>query len=230
MTTIVKFLNNRYVLGVLLTAGLLVDLILIGLECDLNKSDWGTWVGSIGTVGALIGAIWVATADRRAKRQERLDYALIAAAGLVARLPLIIKALLRARTTLTTPLDQSDDVNHMLAKAFSFMEEANLWSAEELVPLVFLPNQTAAKLSWIGMKVRGTKARLEIYRDADIEWDAIPLVTRGLIYELTSSVGHITSALTQCTDFLLEHGFENAVPRYEPHADVGNNDNLTGVQ
>ena len=76
MTTLTKWLNNLYLIAVLLAAGVTTDVILIGLACDLSKSDWGTWVGSVGTVLTLVGTIWLATAAERKRRREQLDLAI----------------------------------------------------------------------------------------------------------------------------------------------------------
>lgn len=59
MTTIFKWLNNRYVRRTLLVGVLVAYLISLGRVYDLSKSDWGTWVGAVGTVVALGVAIYV---------------------------------------------------------------------------------------------------------------------------------------------------------------------------
>jgi hypothetical protein len=71
MTTITKWLNNPYVLGFLLVAGAIADLVLWGFAADLNKSEWASWVQGIGTIGAIAAAFLVANFQlKQAKRLE----------------------------------------------------------------------------------------------------------------------------------------------------------------
>ncbi|MCA1326217.1 hypothetical protein [Herbaspirillum sp. alder98] len=55
---------NKYAVVALATA---VGVAAYNEICwsNLSASDWATWVGSIGTVAALIGAIYIATSERR---------------------------------------------------------------------------------------------------------------------------------------------------------------------
>jgi hypothetical protein len=70
MTTLLKLLNNPYIIGVLLIAGIISDLILWGLSCDLGKSDWAAWVQAVGSVVAIIAAFLVADRQFRMSRRE----------------------------------------------------------------------------------------------------------------------------------------------------------------
>lgn len=65
MTTIFKWLKNRYVRRPALLAVLAVYLISLGHVYNLSKSDWATWVGAIGTVFALGVAIYVGERQHR---------------------------------------------------------------------------------------------------------------------------------------------------------------------
>lgn len=59
MKSILKWLNNPYVIVILLVTVVIADLVSLGRAYDLSKSDWGTWVGAFGTVLALGVAIYV---------------------------------------------------------------------------------------------------------------------------------------------------------------------------
>lgn len=183
----------------------------------MTAAEWGVWVGAIGTVATLVGTIWLATDASRTRRTEQLSLALVATAGLMVRLRNVVRALANARAALEAPLAQPDDPRATFAACFQGIDENDLWTAEELVPLVYLPNQIAARLAWIGTDVRTTKATFnKVSQEEDPSWDAIELLTRGLIYELNSSLASIGRVMSECTVFLMEHGFENAVPRYDP--------------
>lgn len=52
----------------------------------LTPSDWATWTGAIGTVGAIIGAIYIASFQERYRERENLAAARITAAAMLLRL------------------------------------------------------------------------------------------------------------------------------------------------
>lgn len=148
MTTLIKWLNNPYVIGILLLTSAATDLILWGLACDLSKSDWGTWVGSIGTVGAMVGTIYLATADARKRDHEQLQVAQLHAAGILMRLghsdAQVQSALETATLALETPIEL--DLHNLRDMRYR-LESIRLCKTDDLVPLVVLPGQVAAKLA-----------------------------------------------------------------------------------
>jgi hypothetical protein len=148
MTRFLKWLNNPYVLGVLVVIGAATDLILIGREVDLSKSDWGTWVGSVGTVATLVGTIWLATAQTRQKNRDDLTLARLHAASMVLRLhhaeSMVSSVCQTLSTALDTPIELSvEHLNDMGLKLSSIKP----WGISDLVPLIPLPKNTAAKLA-----------------------------------------------------------------------------------
>lgn len=208
MTTIHNWLNHPYVLGTLLILGATVDLVLVGRAYDLSKSDWGTWVGSIGTVGTLVGTVLLATSEGRAKREEQRALALVATAGFIVRLRNLLRGLANARAVLTEPLAQHDDARVTFAECFEFIEDHDLWTAEELVPLLYLPRQTAARLAKLGIDARTTKAKFKKASEQDAPWDAVELLARVFVAELTSTLERAERVYVECTAFLVAHGFE----------------------
>lgn len=52
----------------------------------LTPSDWGTWIGAIGTVTTLAGTIWLATAESRRRRNDEITRAHLMAAALAPRI------------------------------------------------------------------------------------------------------------------------------------------------
>lgn len=58
-------------------------MVALGFERGLSKADWGTWVGSIGTVGTLVGTIWLATTERRNRSRQEYALAQVTAASFV---------------------------------------------------------------------------------------------------------------------------------------------------
>ncbi|KQQ93653.1 hypothetical protein [Massilia sp. Leaf139] len=221
MKITVKLLNNPVVLVTLLALGCVTDLILLGQAYELSKSDWGTWVGSIGTVATLAMTIWLATDASRTKRNEQLNLALVTAAHFKVRLRNVVRVLAQARNALATPLNQPDDPRVMFGDISQRFSDDDLWTADELVPLVYLPNQLAARLAWIGTRVRSLRLEYRNYSAATepIEWDVMELLSRTITYELNESLAEIQRVMAELTNFQIKHNFEFAVPRYnQAHA------------
>lgn len=156
MTTFFKWLNNPYVLGGLLLVGVTVDLVLAGQAYDLSKSDWGTWVGSVGTVLTLVGTIWIATSADRKRRGEQLDLAIISAASLAHWISSLYTALWTAQQELPNGITTQTDIRSAFAKGIDAIERVGIWTPNDLLPLVPLPDHLAARLAEIAMRMRGT--------------------------------------------------------------------------
>jgi hypothetical protein len=45
-------------------------LMLFGWAWDLNKSEWAAWVQAVGSIGAIVGAIWISHRADRLKSQQ----------------------------------------------------------------------------------------------------------------------------------------------------------------
>lgn len=184
----------------------------------MTAAEWGVWVGAIGTVATLVGTIWLATDALRTRRNEQLNLALITTAHFNVRLRNIVRALANARIALENPLNQPDDPRVMFGESFRRFDDNDLWAAEELVPLVYLPNQLAARLAWIGMDVRSTQVFFKKLGEETepLSLDVMELLTRTIVYDLKRSLAEIQRVMVELTNFQLEHGFEFAVPRYNP--------------
>jgi hypothetical protein len=215
---------NKYAVMALTAA-----LCLGGYEAinwnGLSASDWGTWVGAVGTVATLAMTIWLATDASRTKRDEQLNLALITAAHFKVRLRNVVRALASARVALETPLDQPDDPRSMFGESFRRFDDNDLWAAEELVPLVYLPNQLAARLAWIGIDVRSTQVLFKkLSEEAEPKsWDVMEFLARTIVYDLKRSLAEIQRVMVELTNFQLEHDFEFAVPRYNPTYEANRN-------
>lgn len=113
----------------------------------MSISDWGTWVGSIGTVATLAGTIWLATADRREARKQANDRAIVAAAALGPRLQLIAGALDKS---IQHFLDDPTAKQATDYKVYAdLIEQAGTWTDEEILPLIVLPNHVCTRLAGI---------------------------------------------------------------------------------
>jgi hypothetical protein len=184
----------------------------------MSISDWGTWVGSIGTVATLIGTIWLATATDRQRKREQLDLALVATAGLVLRLKNVQRALGLVAGRMSEPFDESDDPNAALSQWFEIVATPDLWQAEELAPLVYLPNQVAANLAFIGNNIRSTMLTLKrLSAHGNLSWQIVESVANTISQQLRSNVESIDIPYDECVKFLVAHGFRTAWDGDEVH-------------
>lgn len=111
--------------------------------CRLGVTEWAYWVAAIGSVGAWIGTIWIATSERRERVDRELSLALFVSGGVVLKLIEIS--------------NMAKDVGAFLAGETPF-SAANLvfWADRlkkipsfehtELAALTILPNHVATKL------------------------------------------------------------------------------------
>lgn len=149
METFKRFMLRRSVW--LTIAGLLIAaFIWLGNECNLTKADWGTWVGSVGTVGTLIGTVWIATSERRKREAEAHSLASITASAILFKLMEIRKALHACCDALASPLENPWSTMRICA---SVIGEAQMWTTHELALLALLPNHLATTLSICGADI-----------------------------------------------------------------------------
>jgi hypothetical protein len=206
MKTLLKWLNNSVVLGVLLIAGLVTDLILVGRAYDLSKSDWGTWLGSIGTVATLAGTIWLATSTERRRQREELGRAMVAAARMAVRLPVIQASFSTVRSFCTHAVFEADPSRDYAAAAQQ-MQQAGTWENADVDPLIHIAGDRVALLEM-------TRSRLEVaYRyllTLSTSHRLDPSKTSEAYIQIDALLTSIENELTQHTEalqaFLIKHG------------------------
>jgi hypothetical protein len=111
----------------------------------MTISDWGTWIGSIGTVATLAGTIWLATTDSRRRHKESILVAQIHAAGLYWKLTYIRETIFVSIRELKA-LDISD-VGRLRKVTDEDLHRLTLWTVGDLLPLVPLGNNLVENLA-----------------------------------------------------------------------------------
>jgi hypothetical protein len=173
----------------------------------MNASEWGVWVGSIGTIGALIGTISLATESERRRRREQLNLTMISAARFALWIPLVQSGLSTAKDYLAN-LASGADPRPTFKRALSAIEGSGVWASSDLVPLVHLPNHAAThislvtpKIEWVinGLKAASTSETLRI-SDTHI---AIEILQRNI----QDVIDALDEPLGVCITFLELHGF-----------------------
>jgi len=130
----------------LASIAMFVLYILIGRLSGLAPGDWGTWTGGIGTVGTLIGTIWLSTAQSRKESRAETTLARLHAVGLIVRLQVVAHTLDLACMELEFVSAENYNGNR-LENAKAQIATIVVWSLEELIPLAPLPDFIAAKLA-----------------------------------------------------------------------------------
>jgi hypothetical protein len=133
MATFLKWMKNRYALGVLAIGGI-SGLVFWGLACDLSKSDWGTWVGSAGTVLTLVGTIYLATNETRRQHVRELRLAQLHAVYINARLLHVIARVQGIKKLLEHAASERDDRPDLLEECNRQILEIEHWGPEDALP------------------------------------------------------------------------------------------------
>ena len=198
MKEIVKWLNNPFVLVALVVLGSIFDLVLLGQHYDLSKSDWGTWVGSIGTVGTLIGTIHLARTETRGRERQELLNARIYGTYVRPRVDLAWSTVGSIRGRLN-PINADKEPEYFCEIAQQ-IEAINLCTADELVVLAVHPTGVARKLAIAAERIKNTAALVNtLPRMANPAMhENLPTNLRFLCNQLTEIEAILHDAMGDC--------------------------------
>ncbi|WP_090180268.1 MULTISPECIES: hypothetical protein [unclassified Duganella] len=144
MKTLIEFFDPpimRLCLMIFIGMAALAGYNWIPWSC-LTASDWAAWVGAIGTVGTLIGTIWLATSADRRRLHEEASRAIISAHALHLRITSAWEVVRKAIESLESESIQGFKYQQI---AETIIDTA-LWTDEEVLPLLILPRNVAAEL------------------------------------------------------------------------------------
>lgn len=209
MKTILSWLNNSIVLSLLITVALIADLILLGRDFELNKSDWGVWVGSIGTIGTLMGTLWLATREQARRSHSERSLALVTVAALTFRIPLIRNQLDYIGAKLISDLQHPGTTDYQSISLI--MNALPIWKPEELAHLVVLRDDLAARLAFAAAQIDTVRilfnqvAEMRVYTD--------PLHNRlfnlSALPQINSPIEILDDCFNRCRRYMDETGFSN---------------------
>lgn len=162
-------MENKFLkyLGYSTMALLLVVFTIIILRWGINFLDWarfdagdlGTWVGAVGTVGALFGTVVLARSETRRRLRQEHDAAVIAAAFIDLPLEVYRRTLRTVIEGLKRPVE--DNFDNPWEQLALELGQLPTWTREDLQPLLYLGNHIAAHLAVAQDFVRNSKDRLE---------------------------------------------------------------------
>jgi hypothetical protein len=62
-------MKNPYLIGGLILIFGVIDLVILGRAFDLGKADWAAWVQAVGSIGAILAAVWVSYNQHEKQRE-----------------------------------------------------------------------------------------------------------------------------------------------------------------
>lgn len=136
---------NKYASLAILSAASVAGYNGICWQC-LTASDWGTWIGALGTVGALIGAIVIASKQSMELAREKRIRARIYAPGLLMRLTNVEAVIERVILDLSQPPGPMEEVMQCW---YNELTALDVWSLEEMEAVACLPNECAVNLALV---------------------------------------------------------------------------------
>lgn len=121
----------------------------------MTAAEWGVWVGSIGTIGALIGTIWLATAEtRRRVRQER-EAAQLHGTSIKVRLAFAAGSLAGIADLLERMIKVRKFNREILQICHTQLEQVQDITVADAIPLTALDNHAATFVVSAAAGVRG---------------------------------------------------------------------------
>jgi hypothetical protein len=178
----------------------------------MGAGDWGTWIGSIGTVGALFGTIYISQSERRRRIREELLLANLHGAGLVVRLSVARTTLMAFRASVNRERPESWFLS--FESHFDRLNQIEVWEISELVPLARAFAPTALKLAECAHQVAAVKRHLNLLRkqapggvilSSDREARGQSGMVLTYVDNAISQLGEAIEALKHCRDSLVRN-------------------------
>lgn len=166
----------------------------------MSTGDWGTWIGSIGTVGALFGTIYISQSERRRRIREEFLLANLHGAGLVPRLANTQSILIAVRASINT--ERPDSWPMSFEAHFNRVNQIEVWEMSELVPLASAFAPTALKLAECAYQVAAIKRHFDSVRQV-VSGGMILSVVRETRNQSAITLGYLNNAI-----FLLGEAIE----------------------
>lgn len=171
---------------------------------SLTASDWGTWVGAIGTIGALVGTIWLATSSERLRVREARARAFVACASIGLKVADTQEAVDSVIEYLEDEFEIGYAVNvKMLSDR---LKNSGQWSDEEILPLIFLNSRVTAHLATIRTSIGYTRFQLDEVAQIQVEFRVDPpMVIDTILSRMRKTQLAIAVAATEIDRFMDTH-------------------------
>lgn len=133
------------IVAVLGLAAVLHMVMSLPFEATSANDKRVEWVGAIGTMGTLIGTIWLATAESRRRKREQNDLAVIAGASVYHLIGNVCR--ITKRVTDGTTSEDAIFSKQALSLAADYLRKCDVWANEEIIQLVVAGNGIATDLA-----------------------------------------------------------------------------------
>ncbi|MFS2113335.1 hypothetical protein [Herbaspirillum frisingense] len=145
-----RFLNwlgfGMLFLAIIAVGGALIRDAANIVDSHQKGGDLATWIGAVGTVGTLIGTIFLANRETYLRQRQEIQIAQLKLTGLHDAIATFhaeifyFRQLLSAATT-------DETAEHMRKDQYDSFKALSLWTVEELMPLTSLQNDLALRLA-----------------------------------------------------------------------------------
>jgi len=210
MKTLLRWLNYRPFLLTLLGFVTTSALVTLGIEYDLSKSDWGTWVGAIGTAAALFGTIYLARTETRRRERAEHDLALITAASFSIRIPELVQALKELERELDINRDFGSVIN--CSRCVAVLARVDTWTHSDLGALLPIGRGLVVRLGLAHAEVSSIMGRLkQVERGGPAASNPQQnhSLKTALIDRIDVTMQHLKGTREECLAFLLRAGIDD---------------------
>jgi len=210
MKTLLRWLNFRPIRLALLGLVSITALISLGFVYNLNKSDWGTWVGAIGTAAALFGTIYLARTETRRRERAEHDLALITAASFSIRIPELFQALKELERELDTNRDFGSVSN--CSRCVAILARVDTWTHSDLAALLPIGRGLVVRLGLAHAEVASIMGRMkQVERGGPAASNPQQnhLLKTALIDRIDVTMQHLKGTREECLVFLLRSGIDD---------------------
>ena len=121
-----------------------------------DNFDWPAWVQAVGSITAILVAVWIADRDARARRHESYVIALVAATEInqaIEALAYRLEDMAKGLESLESSMAPFGAVQLVLEQ----LETARFWSVSEIAQLTPLPGQAAIRIAMAQSELAETK-------------------------------------------------------------------------
>ena len=113
------------------------------LWTKMTAAEWGVWVGSIGTLGAWFGTIWLATSETRRRVRQEHEAARLHATSIKIRLAFAAGSLAGVVDLLKRTIEAKKFNREILQVCHNQLEQIEDIPVEDAFPLTALNNNSA---------------------------------------------------------------------------------------
>jgi len=169
--------------------------------------DWGTWIGSIGTILTFLGTIWLATTETRNRERASNKLAAVTAAQLLFQVVEVSKIIEGATEAFK---DLESDPRELCGKVAGMLSKPRIWNTQDLANITVIPNNVAPKLAicgadidWCARSLTQVSA-LQLERPPEQFWEMINIASN----RLNSCRETLQASQEALTIFLVKENFD----------------------